>query len=198
MEIFEWLSIFVLLSGSVSLFWLLPIAFKQKSLTTGFFSASLMMLLGYHLSFLFSFEATGIWFNLFTTICALSGLFSLIRESKPVFARFPLYLVFIPFLIPLFFSLIMNDKVISDLLIATFQGGALFVYLIMSVAGQMKLGNRGKQILGCVILILAFTFHWFISLESYDETAIAEILISISILLISFGLKSQYSNSNDD
>ncbi|MDX1639473.1 MAG: hypothetical protein R3281_16020, partial [Balneolaceae bacterium] len=61
----------------------------------------------------------------------LCGLALLIRESKPVFAQFPLIYAGAPLLLIFSYWLVRNSFAIKEWLLSIYQGGAILVALLM-------------------------------------------------------------------
>ena len=61
----------------------------------------------------------------------LSALFVIIRDSKPVFARFPVSLTLLPLIGIIFFAIIPTSYAIKDILELIMQAGAILVALLL-------------------------------------------------------------------
>ena len=79
----------------------------------------------------YGLQSLNTWGNFVSIVSVLSALFMMIRESKPVFARFPFYLTFLPFISLIFFGLLDVSFAIKDLLIIIFKAGALLVSFML-------------------------------------------------------------------
>ncbi|MBO6621072.1 MAG: hypothetical protein JJ892_03425 [Balneola sp.] len=131
--------------------------------------------------------------NLSSLVCVLSALFSLIRESKPVFARFPSILSYIPFLILLFLPLILGQTVIYNLLTATFQAGSILVALMIFVLNKLNKKDSGWHISGLILLLFAFVFYWFNTLLTpIQEVVITELVLLSGIVLLTTGIRKSH------
>src|SRR5690606_31703623 len=98
--------------------------------------------------------------RLIAIITYISGLLILIRQSKPIFARFPLYMTALPFLSVLFFPLILDSYIIKDLLNAIYQAGALLVTgLIFSLIFARSSGRR-YYFLGIGAAAASYITYW--------------------------------------
>jgi hypothetical protein len=138
------------------------------------------------------------WSNLLSLCFLLSALFGLIRNSKPIFASFPVFLIYIPFIIPFFFPLIINQTVLYNLLIGVLQLGCIIVSIMMYGIHQIRSGNYLGQLSGSICFLLAYLVFWAVDLEYFMQIIITEILIVVGIFLISFGIhKSKKAAIND-
>ena len=79
------------------------------------------------------------WGNFISISLILSALFVIIRDSKPMFARFPIYLTLLPLSGIIFFAIIPTNYAIKDLLELIMQAGAIVVALLISDIGVSKL-----------------------------------------------------------
>lgn len=129
------------------------------------------------------------WLNLITLSSLLSSLFGLIRDSKPIFARFPGFLIYLPFITLFFFPLIVDKNILTDLLFGTFQGGCIVVALMIYGIHQLKSGSHIWMLLGAVTFMLAFISYWFLSLESETSLVLANLLVIAGLIQVSYGIK---------
>jgi uncharacterized membrane protein len=113
----------------------------------------------------------------------------LIRESKPVFARFPLVLSFLPFSILLFVPLILEQTVIFNLLLGTFQAGCIVVSLMIFILNQINNQLYKWQIVGSITSLLSFSIFWFTPEFLIDKVIITELLLTFSIYFIVYGVQ---------
>jgi uncharacterized membrane protein len=128
------------------------------------------------------------WGKLIAVTFYISGLLVLIRESKPVFARFPIYLTALPFVSFLFFPLIIDSIVIKDLINAIYQGGALIVTVLVFTLRQAKERNRRYYIIGISCISAAYLSYWLLFNRSIsmDLVWVSEILLCVGILFTAF------------
>ena len=122
----------------------------------------------------------------------------MIRESKPIFARFPVYLTALPFVSFLFFPLIIDSIVIKDLINAIYQGGALIVTVLVFALKQAKKRNRRYYIIGITGVATSYLSYWLIfnRSTSVDMVWVSEILLCVGILFatIRFIHSEEYKN----
>lgn len=194
MESLNWTYILYLVVGILSLSLLLLVAYRDRLLSVFLFSMSLFsFLIGVIIDFVVSdgLALAREWGDLIAITLTLCGLFVKIRDSKPVFARFPLYLTFLPLVGLLFYPLVNDSVVIKELLQITYQGGAIIVGVLILSINHYLYKSRGLLLLSSGLFITAYVFNWF-----FDEINsailikdISVILFSIGIILVSYGFK---------
>ncbi len=189
----NWMNILLLISGSISSIILFNVAYRAKSLSNLFFGLSTLCLtIGIVFSFIGSnySELAKEWGNLLAMTLVLCGLFVKTRNSKPIFARFPLPMTLLPLVGVLFYPMINQADVIKEILWITYQGGALIVALLVISINHLLYKYRTLLLLACVILASAFTLHWFVDIpDNTLATNVALILLAAGMLLASIGFK---------
>ncbi len=183
MLIEQWIGLYLTIVTLYSLYILIPAALKLKSLMLSLFSVSIFSLLVSSVISILSFKGSE-WANLSSIIFVLCGLFAYIRDSKPVFARFPIYFSFLPLISFFFYPIIMHSQVIENLVIATYQGGAIIVGLLISTLHQIKYKSRLVLLLGLTLFVSSFLTYWFI--EGYNSISI--LILGVSIIAASIGI----------
>lgn len=188
-----WSDIFYAIAGVPSLLLLIRIAIKDKSLSNVFFSgAVLSFLVGILVGYVSNFDSTVAreWGDLLAITFVLCALFVKIRDSKPVFARFPVFLTFIPLVSVFFYPLIIDAQILKNLLTMVYQGGALVVGFLILIMNQYLLKNRMLLIVSLVIFLMAYISFWLVSpeiLEYHEE--FGSILFTIGVVVATLGLK---------
>lgn len=191
-----WINIFFFIQSFISLIILLKLSFVEKSLSTMFLSFSIFsVMLSNLLPYIFDAYSTliGEWGNLISICFVLSALLNKIRISKPVFARFPFLFVFFPLISLFFYPWINQAVVIKDLLISTFQGGAILVGILVISISHLLHKQRLLLLLSCLLFITAYIGFWFINNPTFEVISI--ILAGFGMLTGAFGLKN-ISNQN--
>ena len=170
---------------------LIPPMKKNRSIFNGLVILALGCYLVSNLIYIFDNSLIlGIRFlNIGSLVCTLSALFNLIRESKPVFARFPLVLSFLPFSILLFVPFILEQTVIFNLLLGTFQAGCIVVSLMIFILNQINNQLYKWQIVGSITSLLSFSIFWFTPEFLIDKVIITELLLTFSIYFIVYGVQ---------
>ncbi len=134
-----------------------------------------------------------------TTVTAVSfvlcGLAVFIRESKPVFAQFPLIYAAVPLLLIVSYLFVKDSFAIKEWLISIYQGGALLVALMMY--GTHSYRNRDlhyvKYLLSAaIILTITYIVYWFVPIIRTDFEWIWQVLLGISLIIISISCRMVY------
>ncbi len=186
-----WVDLVSALSFGTVSFALIRAYIQQQSLYNLYFSlAAVVMMIPYIFDlFDLPFVVTLFeWGKLIAITFYISGLLALIRDSKPIFARFPFYLTLLPFVSFLFFPLIIDSIVIKNLINAIYQGGALIVTALIFSFNEAKKKRRRYYIIGITSVFTAYLTYWLIlkRTPSTQYDWIAEILLSIGILFVTF------------
>jgi hypothetical protein len=197
----KWTDLVVSLSFGTVFVLLIRLFIKRRSLLELYFSLAAFLITIPYLFDLFQFQTP---FNLFqwgklvSVTIYISGLLVLIRESKPVFARFPVYLTALPFVSFLFFPLIIDSIVIKDLINAIYQGGALIVTVLVFALKQAKKRNRRYYIIGISCVATSYLSYWLVfnRSTSVELVWVSEILLCVGILFatIRFIHSEEYKN----
>jgi hypothetical protein len=187
----KWIDLVVSLSFGTVFFLLLKLFIRQRSLIIIYFGlAALAIATPYAIDLVQVEMPIDVfeWGKLISITFYISGLLVLIRESKPVFARFPAYLTTLPFISFLFFPLIIDSFVIKDLINAIYQGGALVVTVLVFTLNQIRKTKRRYYIIGICSIGAAYMSYWFVfkQMNNPDLIWIAEILLSVGILFTAF------------
>ncbi len=189
MEPAKWTDLVVALSFGASFILLIRLFFQKRTLLYLYFGLSaLCICIPYLLDLLQIKLAFHIfeWGRLASITIYISGLSVLIRDSKPVFARFPQYLTALPFVSFLFFPFIIDSMVIKDLINAVYQGGALVVTVLVFTVKLARQKGRRYYIIGLGSIVAAYLGYWlYLSRSGTDAfNWISEILFSVGILII--------------
>tara|TARA_R110002096_G_scaffold231766_11_gene421572 strand:- start:2897 stop:3475 length:579 start_codon:yes stop_codon:yes gene_type:complete len=190
MLIDQWLGLYLSIITLYSLYILIPAAFRFKSLMLSLFSISALSFFVSSIIVIFELEGRE-WANLSSIIFTLCGLFAFIRDSKPIFARFPTYFSFLPLISFVFYPIIMNSQVIENLVIATYQGGAIIVGLLIASLHQIKNKSRFLLFIGMVLFLISYLVFWFIN--GYES--ISRLMVGVSIIITSLGLIQTFNKN---
>ena len=171
---------------------LLPSSLNLRNLTKlyllgsicSFFTSKIYVLIGP--SYLVRDVET--WGNFISISLVLSALFVLIRESKPMFARFPIYLTLLPLTGIIFFAVIPTSYAIKDILELIMQAGALLVALL--IFGVNTYLFRWKwTFLGSILAFLSAYIIPFIHFNNpMNGLLLGNILLSLGMILLTFSL----------
>lgn len=191
MDTAKWIDLVVSLSFGTVFVLLFQLFLKKRTLLELYFSIAALIISVPYLIDLFQIETPYNlfqWGKLISITIYISGLLALIRNSKPVFARFPQYLTALPFVSFLFFPLIIDSIVIKDLLNAIYQGGALAVTVLVFTLNQAKKRKRRYYIIGISSVGAAYLSYWllFSRINTPELIWVSEILLSVGILFTTF------------
>lgn len=194
----NWISILYLVSGSMSLLIMIRTAIKNKSLSSSYFSLALLsFMIGVSLGYVDKIETeiAREWGDLISITLVLCGLFVKTRNSKPVFARFPLYMTLLPIIGILFYPMVNDAQVVKDLLQITYQSGAIVVGGLVIGINHLMYKQRGVLLIACFVFLAAFVLKW-VELPVTKDIAqtSAELLLVVGMLLSAFGFKKISNN----
>lgn len=200
----NWINILYLVAGIPSLFIIGLIGYRSKSLSTLLFGVALLSFLfgiGFDLIY-YEEERSKIrdWLELVSIASALCALFVKARNSKPIFARFPIQLTFLPYLVLFFFPLAVDTLVVKNLLQMIYQGGGIIVGFLLFSINQYLYKNRELLLLSCILFLSAYILFWIIPADSssIDLILISNILFSAGIICTSLGLKKLSETKSPD
>lgn len=127
------------------------------------------------------------WGHVLALAFVLSSLAAFIRESKPVFAQFPLAYTALPLLIVISYVLVQDTYAIREWLLFIYQGGAILVALLMYAVYTYRNLDYLMIMLGMVLFAISYSLYWYLPgiEESYPWAW--QISLGISIVLTVFG-----------
>lgn len=190
---YNWIDITLTATYLPALYLFFISAYANRSLSNLFFGfAVLSLFFGVMLSYIEFFETipTRDWGSLLAITTVLIALSILIRDSKPKFARFPIPMTFFPLIGLFFYPLVINNSAVKGLLHVTYQGGALFVGLLIVSFNHILYKQRILLFISCIFFLVAYLFNWFLDfllINDYVHT-FTSISLSIGILLGAIGL----------
>ena len=116
----------------------------------------------------------------------LCGLAVFIRESKPVFAQFPLIYAAVPLLLILSYWIVKDSFAIKNWLMSIYQAGALLVATMMYGAHTYRNPELQfvKFMLGATgLFTLTYILYWFVPVIQDDYNWIWQVSMGISLLI---------------
>lgn len=129
------------------------------------------------------------WANIVAISFVLSGLAFLIYDSKPVYARFPIWLCFIPLiLIPAYFFG-QETFVIKEWIMAIYEGGSLIVALMMYITLSIKKLDYLIVSLGIAIITISYILYWFQPGLNENFVWVWKTLSILGIIIVIHGFK---------
>ncbi len=189
----NWLDITLLATAIPSLFIMFSIAYSTKSLSNFFFGLGILSFaVGIGLTYFDQIDPilAREWGDLISITLVLCALFVKIRNSKPVFARFPLPMTLLPLVGIFFYPMIIQADVVKDLLRITYQGGAIIVGILVITINHLMYKHRSLLLLSTVIFAIAYVGYWFIDWPDFEYLEVTSImLMAVGMLLGAFGFK---------
>ena len=194
MTILSWISIFSIIAAFAGLALMSKPTKRDKSAYLILLNIAVVFYLASNIIYLINPDLVDVikWLKLITLSSLLSSLFGLIHDSKPIFARFPAFLIYLPFITLFFYPLITDKNILTDLLFGTFQGGCIVVALMIYGIHQIKLGTHIWMLLGAITFMVAFISNWFLPLESETSLILSKVLVIAGIIQISYGIKQTH------
>jgi len=102
------------------------------------------------------------WGHITCLAFVLSSLAVFIRESKPVFAQFPMLYTALPLLIVLSYFLVKDTYALKNWLITIYQGGAITVALLMYSVYTYRRKQYALILTGVIILLFSHVLYWYV------------------------------------
>ncbi|MFH5832418.1 hypothetical protein ACG2F4_08350 [Halalkalibaculum sp. DA3122] len=125
----------------------------------------------------------------FTSVIAVSlalcGLAVFIRESKPVFAQFPLIYAAVPLLLILSYWFVRDSFAIKAWLLSIYEGGALLVALMMYGTRSYRSAEivHFKYMLAATLLFLVtYILYWFVPGMSSDYSWVWQLVLGAGVM----------------
>lgn len=88
-----------------------------------------------------------------------------IRQRKPVLFRYPIYMAFIPLLIPAAQFIVMDTQIMREIIFMALQGVSIFVFALLSWAYTNELNHKLYSIAGILLLMWGFSFYWILQTQ---------------------------------
>ena len=102
------------------------------------------------------------WGHITCLAFVLSALAVFIRESKPVFAQFPMLYTALPLLIVISYILVKDTYALKNWLISIYQGGAITVALLMYSVYTYRRNEYTLILTGVIILLFCYVLYWYV------------------------------------
>lgn len=116
----------------------------------------------------------------------LSSLAVFIRESKPVFAQFPMLYTGLPLLIVISYALVYDTYALKTWLIAIYQGGAIIVALLMYSVYTYRRNGYALILSGIAIFLLTYILYWYVPVVE-DYSWVWKLLLGIGMVVTVLG-----------
>jgi len=127
------------------------------------------------------------WGHIICLAFILSSLAIFIRESKPVFAQFPMLYTALPLLIVISYVLVQDTYALKTWLLSIYQGGAITVSLLMYSVYTYRRNEYAVVLSGVIVFLLSFILFWYVPGVQESYAWIWKILVGIGMLLTIFG-----------
>lgn len=127
------------------------------------------------------------WGHVTSLAFVLSSLAIFIRESKPVFAQFPISYTALPLLIIISYLLVEDTYALKTWLITIYQGGAILVALLMYSVYTYRKNEYFMILAGVILFLMSYVLFWNLSgsMENYLWTW--KILVGIAMVISLYG-----------
>lgn len=127
------------------------------------------------------------WGHVLSLAFILSSLAIFIRESKPVFAQFPLPYTALPLLIVISYVLVQDTYAIKEWLLFIYQGGAILVALLMYSVYTYRDHDYAYIMSGIILFGVCYTLFWYLPVIHESNPWLWQVILGISIILTIFG-----------
>ncbi|HKK46216.1 MAG TPA: hypothetical protein VJ964_11895 [Balneolaceae bacterium] len=102
------------------------------------------------------------WGQVLCLAFILSSLAIFIRESKPVFAQFPMLYTGLPLLIVISYFLVKDTYALKKWLLMIYQGGAITVAIFMYAIYTYRKSEYTLVLLGTCFFLLSYLLFWYV------------------------------------
>ena len=127
------------------------------------------------------------WTHILILSFVLSSLAIFIRQSKPVFAQFPLVYAGLPFLIVISYFLVKDTYALKEWLMSIYQGGAILVGLLMYSVYTYREQRHWIILAGMILFTITFITYWYVPNVQQTYAWIWEALLGCSTLTVVYG-----------
>lgn len=127
------------------------------------------------------------WGHVLSLAFILSSLAIFIRESKPVFAQFPLPYTALPLLIVISYVLVQDTYAIKEWLLFIYQGGAILVALLMYSVYTYRDNDYAFIMSGVILFGICYSLFWYLPVIFETNPWLWQVFLGISIMLTIFG-----------
>lgn len=127
------------------------------------------------------------WGHIIALAFVLSALAVFIRQSKPVFAQFPLVYAALPLLIIFSYILVQNTYALKEWLLSIYQAGAILVALLMYAIYTYREQRYVYILAGVVLFLFTYLIFWYIPGVQEDYSWAWRLFLGMSLLLTLYG-----------
>jgi len=130
------------------------------------------------------------WGHITCLAFVLSALAVFIRESKPVFAQFPMLYTALPLMIVISYLLVQDTYALKNWLISIYQGGAIIVALLMYSVYTYRRKQYGIILAGVIILLFSYILYWYIPNIQTSYNWSWQLLLAAGMTIIVLGYEN--------
>lgn len=130
------------------------------------------------------------WGHILSLAFVLSALAIFIRDSKPVFAQFPLIYTALPVLIVLSYFMVIDTYALKNWLVSIYQGGAIVVGILMYSVYWYRKEIYVIVFAGTILLLIAYVLYWFVPPVGTNYPWIWQLVLSAGILTLVTGYEN--------
>lgn len=127
------------------------------------------------------------WGHIVALAFILSSLAVFIRQSKPVFAQFPLVYAALPLFIVFSYVLVLNTYALKDWLLSIYQAGAILVALLMYSVYSYREEKYMFILAGVILFLITFILFWYVPGVQESYNWIWKTFLGLSLLLTQYG-----------
>lgn len=127
------------------------------------------------------------WGHIIALAFVLSALAVFIRQSKPVFAQFPLIYAGLPLFIVLSYVLVLNTYALKDWLLSIYQGGAILVALLMYSVYTYREQKYMYILGGTILFLITFLIYWYVPGVHENQIWLWKTLLGLSLIATMYG-----------
>jgi hypothetical protein len=127
------------------------------------------------------------WGHVVCLAFILSSLAVFVRESKPVFAQFPMLYTALPLLIVFSYFLVKDTYALKRWLLAIYQGGAILVSLLMYSVYTYRNNEYAMILTGVSVFLFSYLLYWYVPGVSEYYPWIWKLLVAIGMIVTILG-----------
>ncbi len=127
------------------------------------------------------------WGHVVCLAFILSSLAIFVRESKPVFAQFPMLYTALPLLIVFSYFLVKDTYALKRWLLAIYQGGAILVSILMYSVYTYHKQQYAMILIGVSVFLFSYLLFWYVPGVSESYSWIWKLLVASGMITTILG-----------
>lgn len=127
------------------------------------------------------------WGHVVCLAFILSSLAIFVRESKPVFAQFPMLYTALPLLIVFSYFLVKDTYALKRWLLAIYQGGAILVSILMYSVYTYHKQQYAMILVGVSVFLFSYLLFWYVPGVSESYPWIWKLLVAVGMITTILG-----------